>query len=1061
MAYLKDPKTGKYILTDVAPSAPVPTSVPTSAGNVKYGKNAQGGYTKIGSDTSVETSAKPNITTVAGLQDYALKNNVDISQSQPQESTLQKILNVLNTGAFAVGGLISGKGIVKGIQEHTLPSEALGIKNKIGGFVADVLLDPTTYITFGYGSGAKLATKAGEVVLSKAGTSLLKKSIIDLGEQGARKILAEKVLQEGGEKLLAKGGLKFAGTEILSRKAVTAPFKIADTLVEKTPVVGKLYQGAKDLAGKAFVPFKTIKDMPGGIGQQYVDKFSEFTKSTRAEVGKAVGEVSALGKTATKELGSQAGTEVGKILENIPTQKMPLPSGLEPIRNIAKGVDLGDIKGVDRSNIVDMKVFGSSVEGKLKPNDVDVFVKVKDGSMKFKNAGGLPSPIVIKKGKIQYFVMPESQGDDLLNAMLYTGRKDQARLYSGTAVKVPKPYWGGALKVGDDTAQAGNKAVNDIVDYIRGQHKTFASKEKDRGLLDYTLPDYLRHYLTPEGRDFLQKGGAQISGELNKPLRVKTPFAKERQIDDTITGINKYFNKQYGVGRMFESDAFKAFAARKAEHIKAVNTYDFLTQVGQDFGRPAEVMTKQIKNSVTGKMVTKEITKPIYENGIKYIESSVPQLKGTLLPEPIVKHVDDTYNVLTNEEATKKFLKMYDKVLGFWKGSVTGMFPSFHTRNFLGGTFNNWIAGVTNPTRYLQGDQIARGAEGLITTKLGTKYTYSEIRDITSKLGVVGQPGYLDVMKTVEQDINKGPVAKLMDTPKNAMEYVENRLRLPLFVDRLIKGDAPQQAAKAVVQFHFDYAPEALAPFEQNIMKRLLPFYRWTRGNIPLQLEQMVKQPGKYAGLGKAVQSLQSDKAKAKEEFPILPPYMREGLPIRLGEKGGFSQYLYGLGLPVEDVNRLYKGSPQRTLASFVGELSPLLKYPIEVGTGQNLFTGEPIEANNRVYPFVNKIPGLRDWLEVTEKKNKDGTPSYTANAYKLHFINTALGRFYTTAGKLTDDKTSGIVKFLYGVVGAKAKSVDIQNEKFWRDQETQNSLEQSLQNRGLLKQYQRAYIPK
>jgi hypothetical protein len=174
MAYLKDPKTGKYILTDVAPSAPVPTSVPTSAGNVKYGKNAQGGYTKIGSDTSVETSAKPNITTVAGLQDYALKNNVDISQSQPQESTLQKILNVLNTGAFAVGGLISGKGIVKGIQEHTLPSEALGIKNKIGGFVADVLLDPTTYITFGYGSGAKLATKAGEVVLSKAGTSLLK-----------------------------------------------------------------------------------------------------------------------------------------------------------------------------------------------------------------------------------------------------------------------------------------------------------------------------------------------------------------------------------------------------------------------------------------------------------------------------------------------------------------------------------------------------------------------------------------------------------------------------------------------------------------------------------------------------------------------------------------------------------------------------------------------------------------------------------------------------------------------------------------------------------------------
>jgi len=52
--------------------------------------------------------------------------------------------------------------------------------------------------------------------------------------------------------------------------------------------------------------------------------------------------------------------------------------------------------------------------------------------------------------------------------------------------------------------------------------------------------------------------------------------------------------------------------------------------------------------------------------------------------------------------------------------------------------------------------------------------------------------------------------------------------------------------------------------------------------------------------------------------------------------------------------------------------------------------------------------------MEVREKKNKNGSISYTSNAYKLHFLNTALGRFYTTAGKLTDDKTSGAVKFLY-----------------------------------------------
>jgi hypothetical protein len=940
MAYIKDPKTGKYINTGSAPATPplksqlVKTSAPTSAAGVKYGKDSSGKYTTSPVDTSAGTSAKPNVTSVAGLRDFATQQGVDVSGAEPKSSILQKVLHVLNVGGYAVGGLISGKGIKAGIKEHILPSEALGIKSKVGGFIADILLDPTTYISFGYGAEAKLATKAGEVALSKAGTTLLKDSILKLGEEAGRKAVAVKVLEEGGEKFLAKDGLKFMGKQILPRAVVTAPFRAADTIVEKTPMVGKLYQGAKDLAGKAFVPFKAIKEMPGGIGQEYLDKFTAFNKGTRAEVSKAVGEAAALGKTAKKELGNTAGIEIGKMLE---------------------------------------------------------------------------APVA----------------------------KDAAQV-----------------------AEAPKTVIDSIMENIRGQHANFATIEKEKGILDTELPDYVRHYLTPDGREFLNKTGMNITAELNKPLRVKNPFAKTRQLDGTIEGINKYFEGRYGV-KLFEPDAFKAFAARKAEHIKAVNTYDFLTNVGKDFGRQAEVITKEVKNPITGKLTTKEVIKPIFENGMKYVESSVPQLKGTLLPEQIAKHVDDTYKTLTNEEATKKFLGLYDRVLGFWKGSVTGWFPAFHTRNALGGIFNNWIAGVKSPARYLQGDQIARGLEGTITTKLGTKYTYGQIRELANKLGAVGQPGYLDVMREVEKDIGKGPASKLMDAPKLAMETVENRLRFPLFVDRLIKGDAPEQAAKAVFQYHFDYAPEALTSFEKNIMKRLLPFYRWTRGNIPLQFEQMVKQPGKYAAIGKLTENLQTDKEKAKQEFQYLPPYMREGLPVRLGEKNGFSQYLYGLGLPVEDINRIWKGDAKRTVQSMVGELSPILKYPIEVGTGQNLFTGEPIAENSRVFPFVNSVPGLRDWLEVTEHKNKNGSVSYRGNAYKLHFLNTALGRFYNTAGKLTDENTSGAVKFLYGLIGAKAKSVDIEKEKFWRDQELQDRLEQALESRGLINKYERAYVPK
>jgi len=91
--------------------------------------------------------------------------------------------------------------------------------------------------------------------------------------------------------------------------------------------------------------------------------------------------------------------------------------------------------GILEKDIVWIKVFGSSVEGKQRPNDIDIFVAVKDGSMKFRKSGGLCNPIVKEVGRLNYFIMPESEAENLLNAMLYTGRKDPDRKYTGKTVE--------------------------------------------------------------------------------------------------------------------------------------------------------------------------------------------------------------------------------------------------------------------------------------------------------------------------------------------------------------------------------------------------------------------------------------------------------------------------------------------------------------------------------------------------------------------------------------------------------------------------------------------------
>ena len=96
--------------------------------------------------------------------------------------------------------------------------------------------------------------------------------------------------------------------------------------------------------------------------------------------------------------------------------------------------------GLNSQNIVSVKRFGSSVEGKMKPNDYDHFVIVKNGSMKFTKKAGLPTPLIKNIGENQFFIMPESDGENLLNAMLYTGRKDPERMYSGKTLDITDQF---------------------------------------------------------------------------------------------------------------------------------------------------------------------------------------------------------------------------------------------------------------------------------------------------------------------------------------------------------------------------------------------------------------------------------------------------------------------------------------------------------------------------------------------------------------------------------------------------------------------------------------------
>lgn len=432
-----------------------------------------------------------------------------------------------------------------------------------------------------------------------------------------------------------------------------------------------------------------------------------------------------------------------------------------------------------------------------------------------------------------------------------------------------------------------------------------------------------------------------------------------------------------------------------------------------------------------------------------------------LLPEPMAEHLNATYKFLTSDEATNDFVRMYDKALNFWKGSVTGFFPAFHGRNFIGGTFNNWLAGLKNPKRYVEAAKITKGIEsGKVlngTMELGGKeYTYDALRKLMQENGVIGQAGYLDVPKTIEEYIHPlaGVRAKI-PSPRNVMRTVENELRGALFIDRLAKGDTAWEAAKQVIKYHFDYMPEGLTTFERTVMKRLMPFYTWTRNNIPLQLEQMAKQPAKYAGVAKLMRSLQGGTTRERAGTENLPEYMTKGIPIKVGGTQKNPEYLYGLGLPVEDVSNL-------TPTNLLSMLSPAIKIPIEQATGIHTYYQRPISEVDTAPQILAKAPApIKNWLEYSESKNSQGKTIRKLNPYKWNVITNLLSRGIFTIDRLSDPNVTPLLKLLYGLMGVKGKAVDMQSEEYWRERERANQLQKFLQQKGVLKEFSTYYQPK
>jgi hypothetical protein len=120
-------------------------------------------------------------------------------------------------------------------------------------------------------------------------------------------------------------------------------------------------------------------------------------------------------------------------------------------------------------------------------------------------------------------------------------------------------------------------------------------------------------------------------------------------------------------------------------------------------------------------------------------------------------------------------------------------------------------------------------------------------------------------------------------------------------------------------------------------MKRTLPFYTWTRNNLPLQIEQIFKQPQKYYPIAIALRDQNpEDLLKMKYSNPSL----YERLPMEIKRTMDTATYIPLEGLiPAGDLTKLVR--PQEI---FIELLSPYLKVPIELSLNKSFYFEKEIQ---------------------------------------------------------------------------------------------------------------------
>lgn len=1007
------------------------------------------------------------------LEDPAVQEQVlsmlGMERPKPKANVLQRLTSAL--GAFETGNAVytameSGdvtdffgqyaKDIVGGLsgavtgnvqKEKKTYSDVLekaGVKNKLIkgalGFVGDVALDPSTYV--GVGAAGK-AGKVGGKSLTRTGREVFERSTIKFEEEIAKKGLKEFAEREGlavADKT-AKELAQEAAENRLFKYATTTGQKVFEepTLRFAGKKVASLGKTSEALAKSYFDPISSVASFAGKAGLNKVGGKVVGNEAIQKTVNSSMAQILFPVRrlfSRTAELAGDANVEneyKTLIREIILPIKNNMTGSNPRIAREAEQFYETLVENVDHPEAF-LHVFEGASDELLNKLDLDTATKVG----KLRELLGVKQGF-IKSGDMTKVVDEIKQTKD--NLLKIADRDEDFYTKLDNLEKAEK-----VARTLDTEVERSIQGTKALID---------AGVLEDRDLIAYTGRRVIK---TPEG----------------KLVNVKDTDAFKKRTYDTTAGFEAAGGVAKTTGKTGKEAAASIadqFARDKAITAKALAWKDLETQA------------KGFLDSSGAKQLFQEadLSPEVLKSGVfKQVKSPItgkPLFGGAYMHQDLAQLFQNTHKMFFGDPGTNGLLKIYDKVNNLWKSSVTKYFPAFHIRNMMSNVFTNTMAGVKDPGVYKQAVDIQKysqllGREGLdseAVKKAGSKIVgrtgmnLKDILDIAERQGVIKPNTFYDELAENAKFLKgKSKLGKVSGVFTGVGNFAEDNARLAHFVDRLNKGYSIKEAAFSTKKYLFDYGD--LTQFEKNIMRRIMPFYTWTRKNFELQLRQIASEPGKYGAMLKGFRDLSDAFSDLDEsEMENLPGWVRAGVHVAQG-RDGTARVVLGFGTPIEAFSDFVGQATGMEDQSVISSFSPTLKAFIEGSFDQELFTGKKISENTNgvkykdLPQFVKDMIGYREVERETSQGKK--YTEYIVDPNTNYKLNLVMGRLVSTAssaGRLLNGEEWELLNLLSGI---KMKDFNLTEEEEKRLRERQQAFFDLLVSEGIAKEYTTQYVP-